>query len=51
MISIGRDYYFDFQYRYQLYLYFIANSDKSQEIFEIFLKKFEEEELWRLQNV
>ena len=39
MISIGRDYYFDFKYRYQLYLYFIAVGDKIQEIFEIFLKK------------
>jgi len=38
MISIGRDYYFDFQYRYQLYLYFIAIGDNSQEIFGIFLK-------------
>ena len=43
MISIGRDYYFDFKYRYQLYLYFIAVGDKSQEIFETFLKNFEEE--------
>ena len=43
MISIGRDYYFDFKYRHQLYLYIIAVGDKSQGIFEIFLKKFEEE--------
>ena len=43
MISIGRDYYFDFYYRYQLYLYFIAVGDKSQEIFGIFLKKYKEE--------
>ena len=43
MISFGRDYYFDFEYRYQLYLHFIAVGDKSQGVFEIFLIKFEEE--------
>ena len=40
MISIGRDYYCDFQDRYQLYLYLIAVSDKCQGIFEKILKIF-----------
>ena len=45
MISIDRDYYFNFEYRYQLYLYFIAIGDNCQEVFETFLKNFEEEQL------
>ena len=51
MVSIDRDYYFNFEYRYQLYLYFIAVGDNCQGVFETFLKNFEEEQLWRLQNV